>query len=159
MKYRNAEQLAQWLMKNQPALFTALARQAEGRAQLAGISDFFSSLGTGVANATTQVGSFLTSEDGLKTLTGLTGVYLQTKAQKEALQLQVKLAQAGQSVAPVANTTDVYGGTAPYYYPPGGGPPQPFTQSLAQRLAPQGDYTPLILLGVGLGALIIFARR
>lgn len=158
MKYRNAEQLATWLMKNQPEVFTALARRAEGRAQLAGISDFFSSLGTGVANATSQVGSFLTSEDGLKTLTGLTSVYLQTKAQKDALNLQVKLAQAGQALAPVATTTDVYGGSQPYYY--GGSVPQPLTSSLAQRLAPRGvsDFLPLALVA-GVGLLAILALR
>lgn len=162
MKYQNAEQLAQWLLKNQPELFTALARRAEGRAQLSGITDFFSSLGTGVSNAATQVGSFLTSEDGLKTLTGLTGIYLQTKAQKDALNLQVKLAQAGQAPAPVANSTDPYGGTLPYYYPPNGGPPIPLSSTLAQRLAPRstiGDYLPLAVVAVGLGALLLFARR
>ena len=160
MKYQNAEQLAQWLMKNQPDVFTALAKQAEGRAQLAGISDFFSSLGTGVANATSQVGSFLTSQDGLKTLSGLTAVYLQTKAQKDALNLQVKLAQAGQPLAAVSNTSDVYGGASvPYYY--GAGVPQPLTSSLAERLMPRGgsDYMPYIIIAGVLGLAVLALRR
>jgi hypothetical protein len=161
MKYENARALADWLMKNQPQLFTALAKRAEGRAQLAGITDFFSSLGTGVANAASQVGSFISSPEGMKTLTGLTTVYLQSKAQKDALNAQVKLAQAGVPLAPIANTQDVYGGTVPYYYPPNGGPPIPMSSQLAAQLAPRSglqDYLPYIAIAGGLGLLFVIAR-
>lgn len=162
MKYTNAKQLADWLMKNQPELFTALAQRAEARAQLSGITDFFSSLGTGVANAASQVGSFITSPEGMKTLTGLTTVYLQNKSQKDALNAQIKLAQAGMTLAPIATTTDVYGGTGAYYYPPGGGPPIPMNSQLGARLAPRGglsDYFPYIAIAAGLGAVFLILRR
>jgi hypothetical protein len=162
MKYANAKQLADWLMKNQPALFTALAKRAEGRAQLSGISDFFSSLGTGVANAASQVGSFIASDDGMKALTGLTTVYLATKQQKEALNAQIKLAQAGAPLAPIANTQDVYGGTVSYYYPPNGGPPIPMSAALAQQLAPRssvGSFLPYLAIAGGIGLLFVIARN
>lgn len=155
MTFKNAQDLAAWIAKNNPPLFLALKKNAEARAHLAGITDFFSSIGSGLATATKQVGSFLTSEDGLKTLGALGGAYMAHKSQKEALQLQVKLAQAGQPLAPVTYGADPYGGAGAYYYPSNGAPVMMSSQ-LAQQLSPPVNwsrYLPFIIGGVGLFVL------
>lgn len=114
----SAEQLAEWLAKNEPALFDALLREAATQsAQLHGVTDFLSSIGTSITSAVKTVGSYLTSEKGINTLTTLGGAYLGYKTQQNVLQTQVALAQAGMSPAPIQNTVDQSGRPVPVYTP------------------------------------------
>lgn len=106
--------LARWLAENQPAVFEALMRRSQGEVQpqLSGIADFLSTIGTSVGSAVKSVGSFLTSEDGMKTLATVGGIYLTSQAQKDALKVQMARAQAQTQPAPIytvgADTNNPY---------------------------------------------------
>lgn len=166
MTFQRAQELAKWLATNQPDIFLALQKNAEARAQLAGITDLFSSIGTGLVNATKQVGSFLTSQQGLETLTGLTTAYVGYKglqAQQDAIKLQTRLAEQNQPLAPVQQVRDPYTGqVVPYYYGQNA-PPVPLTSQLAQKLAPAGgipSWAPFAFVGgIGFVFLMAFMNR
>lgn len=114
MTPQSAESFALWLMKDQPQLFIALAERAGVPVvkQLNGFADIFSAIGSGISTAAKSVGSFLTSSAGLTTLSTLGGVYLNTQAQKKAVQIQLEQAKAAQAAAPIETaynpTTQAY---------------------------------------------------
>lgn len=103
MNQVSAQSLAAWLAKDQPELFVALVKKAmtKSGAQLGDFSDILSSIGSSIGDAVSNVGSYLTSSQGLSALTSLSGAYLTSQAQKQAVNLQVARAQAGQSAAPI----------------------------------------------------------
>lgn len=145
------EDFALWLAKNQPQVFQALLASARKRAQLSGITDWLSSVGTSLGGAVKSVGSFLTSEQGLATVGVLGTMYLQTQAQRDALRLQTAQVRAGYPPAPVysvgAGDTSV-----PYYRDPATGQSYPLTPQLANQLQPPTNWT---MIGLAGGAVIV----
>jgi hypothetical protein len=145
MKQEAAQSLAQWLQRNEPELFAALAQQAARAGDLAGITDVLSSIGsgiakvagsisTGVATAAKTVGGFLASSNGLSVLSSLGQTYLQSTAQKNALQVQLAAAQAGMAPAPIETRYDPATNS---YVPIVGGTQLLTPQLTAQLLAQQ----------------------
>lgn len=161
---KNTDALAIWLAENQPEVFEALLRSAQGKnvprdaAGLAGIADTLSALGTSFGSAVRSVGSFLTSEQGMRTLGTVGGLYLQSQAQRDALRLQTAQVQAGYAPYPVQNVGVNTDSAVPVYGPTG----QRLTPTLAQQLMPQGsilrDYLPWLLLFGGALALLFVSR-
>lgn len=145
------EALALWIAKNQPQVFERLMRSAQQRAQLSGITDWLSSVGTSLGGAVKSVGSFLSSPEGMATVGALGTVYLQTQAQKDALKLQLSQARAGYPPQPVysVGTQNV-----PYYQDPATGQSYPLTSQLASQLQPPMNWTPIAIAG-GVGALLL----
>ena len=163
---KNTDALAIWLAENQPEVFegvlrTALVKSAPRNvAGLAGISETLSALGTSFGSAVKSVGSFLTSDDGIKTLSTLGTVYLTSQAQKDALKLQTAQVQAGYAPYPVQNVGVNTNSAVPVYSPTG----QRLTPSLAQQLMPQGsvlrEYLPWALVfAAALGLLYVSRPR
>lgn len=156
MSAHTNEALARWLAVNQPKVFEALVAKSRQH-QLNGVTDFLKSVGTSFGSAVKSVGSFLSSKDGMATLGAIGGIYLQTKAQKDALKLQVQLAQAGQPLANIQSTGPTPS-ASPIYVDPATGAAYPFTSSLAQQLRPKTNWMP-ILIGGGLAIALIFMLR
>lgn len=162
MKAQSATELALWLQQNEPQIFAKLTEEVAKRSggKLGDFSDILSGIGTAAKN----VGSFLASPDGIKTLSAVGSVYLQSRAQTAALNTQVKLAQAGYSPAPIRNVIDGTTGqvTTQIITPQGGA--QPFTPQNAsyyQSTANMKLYLPWII-GGGLALLLFgfaFSRR
>lgn len=159
---KSATQLAEWIAQHEPQLFAALTREA-GTAlsvpgKLGGITDWLSSIGTGVTSAVKNVGTFLTSSQGLATLGTLGGAYLQTKSQQNVLATQVALAQAGMAPAPIAYTPGANGVNTPIYLPT----QQTVTPGLLAQLQPsflQRNGIWLALGGAGILALLLLRSR
>lgn len=142
------EALAAWLAQNQPDVFKALVAKANASGKLHGITDWLSNVGTSFGSAVKAVGSFVASPAGMGALTSMAGVYLQSQAQKDALKLQVSMAQAGYAPAPVV--TNATSGQYPMYVDPRTGQQIPLTSQLANSLMPQrslSDYWPWLLGG------------
>lgn len=153
------EEFALWLAQNQPRVFQALLVSARKRAHLSGITDWLTNVGTSVGGAVKSVGSFLTSGEGMATVSALGTVYLQTRTQRDALRLQLQQAQAGYSPQPVytvgAGDTGV-----PYYRDPVTGHSYPLTSQLANQLKPSTSSTLTgIVVGAVLLTLFLFLKR
>jgi hypothetical protein len=176
MKEVAAEALAQWLAVNEPELFAALAARADRTGDLSGITDIISSIGSGIAKAASTVGSgltaavkgvgsFIASKDGLSTLASLGGSYLQTQAQKNALQVQLAQVQAGQPPAPIETRYDPTTGSYVPVYVPASGVPQALTPDLSAQLLRQagfdwGRWAPwLIGGGIAFGVVVWLLTR
>ena len=155
------EALAAWLAQNQPDVFKALVARAASQGKLHGITDWISNVGTSFGTAVKAVGSFVSSPAGMGALTSMACVYLQSQAQKDALKLQISMAQACYAPAPV--TTNPTSGQYPMYVDPRTGQQIPLTSQLANSLMPQkslSDYAPW-LIGGGLLLLgfSVYARK
>lgn len=149
-----AMQLAQWIAMNEPALFSALQREAAtASARLNGITDFLSSVGSTLSEAVSNVGSYLASSEGVKTLTGLGTAYLGYKQQSNVLKTQTQLAMAGMAPAPIMNTVGANGQIVPVYTPTN----QVATSQLLMQLQPSvfQQYKMPILIGAGVLALAL----
>ncbi len=152
-----ATQLAQWIALNEPKLFQALSENAARGAGFAGFTDWLSTVGSSLSGAVKSVGTFLTSEKGLSTLTTLGGAYLANKSQQNVLQTQVALAQAGMAPAPITNS-NFSGGVQPVYTPTG----QPVTPALLNQLQPTFLQRYGVAIGLGVaafGALLLLRSR
>lgn len=102
---KSAIEFAAWLEENEPALFNELNRAAIARgAGLAGVSDWFKSVGTTLSSGVSNVAKFLTSDNGLAAVATLGTAYMTTKAQSNVLKTQMNMFQAGMSPAPIQNT-------------------------------------------------------
>lgn len=106
------------------SLMPAIADTGSSLSDSAG--NFLSTLGSGIADATSSVGSWLTSGGGLNALASLGSTYFKTQAstaqaqtnaqlQTAVLQAQVARAQAGLSPAPVSYVQGANGQTIPVY--------------------------------------------
>jgi hypothetical protein len=163
MNVQAAQQFAQWIARTNPALFDALARKA-GVAQepgMSGILDFLKTAATTAGTAVKSVGVFLTSQQGLSTLTDLGKVYMTTQAQKTALDLQVAQMRAAQQPYPISNVVDPTTGiSVPMYNGPGGQQYPVNAQLAAQLRGTSGvsQYLPYILLGGGLLVALLLLR-
>lgn len=134
---RNAEALAVWLANNQPELFENVLRTARGASLapprgFAGLTDFLSTIGTSVGSAVKNVGSFLATEDGMKTLGTVGGLYLQSQMQRDALRVQLATVQAGYAPLPIQNVGASTNTSVPVYQPTG----EALSPSLARQLTP-----------------------
>lgn len=160
MNKKAATDLSHWLAINQPKVFEALVIEANRNGQLNGLTDWLSSVGTSVTGAIKNVGSFLTSTEGLTALTAVGGVYLQTQAQRDVLRAQVQQAQAGQSLLPVQSVGANPYSSVPVYVDPRTGQSMPWNSQLSQQFAPQ-SINPLwyIVGGVVLIGAVVFGRR
>lgn len=145
-----SEELAVWLAQNQPAVFQALVAAATRRQQMAGITDWLTSVGTSLGGAVKSVGSFVSSPAGMAALGTIGTVYLQTQAQKDALKLQMEQVRAGQSPQPVYTS-----GTDAYYRDPATGQSYPLTSQLASQLKPPMNWLPIGLTAGGV-VLVLF---
>jgi hypothetical protein len=156
-----ADALAQWILVNEPKLFDALL--ARTPQSVGGIADIIGSIGSGIAVAAKNVGSFIASPEGMGALTALSGVVLQSRMQKDALKIQIKQAQAGQPPAPIQTQTNpTTGTTAAYYYPQGQlSAPIPLTPQVAAQLMPKPDYVPWAIGGAAVFVMLalFLARR
>jgi len=149
------EALALWLAQNQPHVFQALMQHSRQRAQLSGVTDWLSSVGTSLGGAVKSVGSFLTSQEGIATLGALGTTYLTTRAQRDALRVQVAQAQAGYPPQPVYTVgTD----QTPYYRDPATGQSYPLTSQIANQLQPAMNWTPLLIGGGVLFTILLLMR-
>lgn len=163
---KNTEALAIWLATNQPEVFegvlrTALVKKMPASVSgLAGINETLTAFGTSLSGAVKSVGSFLNSEQGMATLGTVGGLYLQSRAQKDALKLQTSMVQAGYAPYPVQNVGVNTDTAVPVYGPTG----QRLTPTLMQQLMPQGsllrEYLPwVVVLGSALAALYVIRPR
>src|SRR6266850_1937901 len=96
-----ADAFAAWLYQTHPDLFLAAYHLAAFGATpdttgLGDISDFLSSIGTGVSSAVSSVGSFLTNTDNIKAIAGLAGSYLSAKTQQNVVNAQLARLQSSQ---------------------------------------------------------------
>jgi hypothetical protein len=158
MRAQDADRLARWIADNQPRLFAQLlTRSGLPKEELAGIFDSLSTFGTSVGNAVSSVGSYLTSQDGLNSIAKLGTTYLQTQAQRDALQTQLRLAQSGQPLAPIYTatpyTTAIANGV--YYQPNPTVPAQPFNASLVSAPEAQIGGIPVKWIAIGGVALLV----
>lgn len=174
MREAAAEALALWLQRNEPELFAALVQRA-ARSELAGITDVLTSIGSGIAKAATtvgsgiataakSVGSFLASSNGMSVLSSLGQTYLQSQAQKNALQVQLASAQAGQAPAPIETRYNPTTGAYEAIVTSSSGAqlltPQLTQQLLSQRGFDWQRWAPwLIAGGLGVGVLIWLITR
>lgn len=156
---QSAQSLAIWLAQEQPQVFEALLRKSMGepKPQLNGLTDWLSSIGTTIGSAVTSASKYLTSEDGIKTLSTIGSVYLQTQAQKDALKLQLAQAQAGNALYPIQSVGANYNTAVPIYTPTG----QSLTPSLTNQLWPTQttNWLPWLLGGGALLLVGLFAFR
>lgn len=114
MNEKSAIEFAAWLEENEPALFNELNRTAVASgAGLAGVSDWFKSVGSTLSSGVSNVAKFLTSGEGFATVAALGTAYMTTKAQGNVLQTQMNLAQAGMSPAPIQNAIGANGQIVP----------------------------------------------
>jgi hypothetical protein len=86
-----------------------------GASLSSGSGDFLSSVGSGLANAAEGVGSWLTSSQGLTSLTNLASTLVATNAQQQVLAAQVARAQAGQAPLPITYAVAANGQAVPVY--------------------------------------------
>lgn len=165
MDAKSATQFAYWLAQEEPDLFAALAQKSRGVANslLGDWTDILSSIGDTVSSAASSVGTYLTSGGGIDTLTKLGSVYMQTQAQKQALDVQTKLAQLGR---PPAAIQTVYNPATGQYQAmvnqTTGGVvyQQPLTSQVANSLlSGLPAWWPIAALGLGGLLLFLLIRR
>jgi hypothetical protein len=114
----DARQFAAWLAQTHPDLFLAAYHLAAFGATpdtsgLGDLSDFFSSIGTGVSDAVSSVGSFLTNPANLQSIAGLATSYLTAKSQQNVVNSQLARLQASQPPLPVQYTQNAAGQYVP----------------------------------------------
>lgn len=146
MNEQAAIALAQWIAKNNPRLFDALAQRV-GATGIGAWTDVLKNIGSSVGTAVKSVGTFIASPDGLKTISELSGAYLQTQAQKDALRLQIAQARNAQPPLPIGTVVDPNTGQpVPTYFPPTGGA-VPISPSVYGQLRPAPDWQNILLWG------------
>lgn len=158
-----AAEFAQWLANDQPELFVALYKRALPAVQkakgLSGFTDVLSSIGSGLSKAVSQVGTFLSSPQGQQTIATLGNAYLQTKAAREAVKVNLQRAQTGQAPAPIQT---VYNPNTMQYeamVTQANGALSPLTPTLANRLSSLPAWVPWAAGAAGVVLLVILATR
>ncbi len=171
-----ADSLAQWLLKDQPGLFVKLAQVARvvpKNTALGDFTDILSAIGSGISTAVSSVGSFLTSAQGLQTLSTLGATYMTTQAQKNALNVQLATTAANKTAAPIQTVYNSQTGQYEALYTTANGQQQVVTSNNAAQFYPTGaigsqtiaatasgltQYLPYIAIGGGLLVLMLLMR-
>ena len=113
------DNLAKWHAAVHPDVFKALYEKAKNVpipknvAGLGDISDWLSGIGDSLSSAASAVGNFISSPEGISTLSSLGTAYLNNQTANNVLQTQVLRAQAGQNPAPVQYVQNAQGQTIP----------------------------------------------
>lgn len=170
---------AQWLADNYPEVFGAALTHAQSPTKmgLAGWSDTLSSIGSTLASAiggavkygsaaVSAVANYVSSPTGQQTIGKLADLYVATKANKDAIGVQLSNVAAANPPAPIVTQTNTAtGATVPFYAPPGQ-PPQVLTPQISQQLltAAQsggmgGAMVPLAIGGGVLMLVLLMKRR
>lgn len=122
-----AQAFAAWLQVHEPDLFQALAREAAARGAiptaalgdwsdiLTGVENVASDIGTGISDAASSVGNFLTSSQGMQSLSSLANTYLQGQTAQQVTSMQLSRATQGLPPAPVSYATNSAGQVVPVY--------------------------------------------
>lgn len=154
MNLSAATAFAKWLAVDQPELFLALHKKATAGGGFSGFADLFSSLGSGLANAASSVGSYLTSSAGMQAITSLGGAYLNSQAARKAVQLNLQRAQAGAAPEPIQTAfnpaTGQFEATAST-----GGRASAYIPAVMSRI----NWVPVALAGGALLVLFLFLRK
>jgi len=188
-KQQAATELASWLYQVHPELFAAayLAARTARATTLGDFSDILdsvgsglSSVGSGIENAVGSVGSWLTSSQGLTTLSSLGTAYLNNQAQQNVLQTQIARTQALQSPLAVTYTQTANGSVVPVLPYSSTGVPLtlsgttaqpaiagyvPASPTVLQSLTPGfsslnwSEYLPYILIGLAVGVPLLLLSR
>lgn len=164
MTQQSATSLALWLAKQEPELFLTLSRRMgliPTTTTLSGFTDVLSAIGSGAMNAVKSVGTFLSSKQGLETLSSLGATYLTAKAQKQALNLQMAQVQAGQTAAPIETVQNASGQYEVQYTTQNGQRVPLTSQNVAQYMPAAVGATPFYKqtwfpFAVGGGLLMLF---
>jgi hypothetical protein len=154
------DKFAKWLAAVHPEVFKALYEKAKGvplpknTAGLGDISDWLSGVGDSLASAASAVGNFVSSPQGIATLSSLGTAYLNNQTASNVMQTQVLRAQAGQNPAPIQYVQNSAGQTVPVV---GSGIAQTqLTPQILQSFTPStfmGKYG--LWIGVGAAAIVI----
>jgi hypothetical protein len=185
-KQQAATALASWLYHVHPELFAAayLAARSRPSGTLGDFSDILdsvgsglSSIGSGIENAVSSVGSWLTSSQGLTTLSSLGTAYLNNQTQQNVLQTQIARTQAAQAPLAVTYTQAPNGSLVPVVPVSSAGVPitvsattqpaiagyVPASSTVLQSLTPSmninwSEYLPYILIGLAVGVPLLIGR-
>lgn len=170
---KNATSLANWLLQDQPGLFVQLAKVARivpRGTTLGDFTDVLSSIGDSLGDAVSSVGDFLTSAQGLSTLASLGTTYMNTTAQKNALNIQLANAAANKAAAPIQTVYNQATGQYQAVYTTANGQQQVVTSATVPQYYPSGtigaataaasnpfqQYLPYIAIGGGVLLLVLF---
>lgn len=153
----SATALAQWIAINEPQFFRALQSVASRDGTLAGVSDWLSGVGTSITDAVKSVGSYLTSNQGMKNLTDMASTYFAGKTQQEILKTQAQLAIAGMAPAPITNAPAGTGGIVSVYTPTNQVVSPPLLQQLRPSMLQQYGFP--LAIGGGVLLLLLILRR
>lgn len=143
-------QFAAWLYNIHPDLFLAAYHLAKFGATprttgLGDVSDFLSSIGDDVSSAVSSVGDWMTSSQGLSSLSSLGTAYLQGQAQQSVLQTQIARVQANQSPLAVGYTTNAQGQIVGVLPISSAGTPVTVSSQVAPQVASYVQTTPSVL--------------
>jgi hypothetical protein len=187
-KQQAAIELASWLYHVHPELFAAayVAARTGRAATLGDFSDILDSVGNGLSavgsgleSAVGSVGSWLSSSQGLTTLSSLGTAYLNNQTQQNVLQTQIARTQALQSPLAVSYTQAANGAIVPVLPYSSTGVPLtlsgttaqpaiagyvPASSTLLQSLTPGlsinwSEYLPYILIGAAVGVPLLLISR
>lgn len=124
MTLQNGKQLALWLLAVHPDVFAAVYKKAVGAAGLGDVSDVLDSIGSGISDAASAVGTFFTTPSNITALTSIAGSYFQSQASQANAQTQLAVLQAqaartlgGQAPAPISYVQTSTGALQPVYVP------------------------------------------
>lgn len=161
MNVQTSQQLALWLAKNQPLVFKQLVRESARQGQLRGVTDWLSAVGSSLSSAVQAAGSFIASPEGMATLGTIGGMVLQTRAQKDALKVQIANARAGYAPVPIESVGANPNSSIPIYVDPVTGQRYPLTSQVSQSLMPTMTLQSMLpwLLGGGLILVVLLFRK
>ena len=163
MNATHAKDFATWLAEDQPELFVALYKKALPQTVrgIGSFTDVLSSIGTSLSNAASSVGTYLTSSQGLDTLSKLAGTYLTTQASKNAVNTNLARVQAGYAPAPIQTVYNPNTGEYQAVVTNSTGAVVPLSNSVQSALTSMGlpSWAPWALGGAGLLLLVLLLRK
>jgi len=170
------EAFARWLAAHYPEVFGAALTAATKptKMNLSGWGDALSSIGSAItstigtvakwgSSAISSVANYVLSTQGQQAIGKLADLYVTTRANKDAIGVQLTNLANNNAPAPIATTTNSVTGTTVPLYAPAGQVAQPLTPALSQQLyaaaaQPGGGYMVPLAIGGGL-LLFMFMRR
>lgn len=164
MNSEAALSFAKWLSVDQPELFVALYKRAlptVAKGALGDFTDILSSIGNSLSSAVTNVGSYLTSSQGMDTIGKLGAAYLNTKASQNAVATNLQRAQSGLQAAPIQTVFNPSTQTYEAVVAQPTGQFIPLNTSVRSALLPAGmpTWVPWAIGGAGLLLVVLLLRR